>query len=224
MPSSPNPPEKKTSGSRGLFLPRLYAILDVAAVAARGRDPLDVADAWLQAGIRLIQLRAKNLSMGAMLRLAEPLAEVCQRSRATFVVNDRADVGRLAGADGVHVGQDDLTPSQVLSAFPEARVVGFSTHTIDQLRAALETPATYLAFGPVFGTLSKAQPDPVVGLDGLTSAVRAAEGRPVVAIGGFTLETAPAAIAAGAASVAVIADLLADEPGRRARAWLAALA
>lgn len=216
MPSSPNRPD--------IQLPRLYAILDAGTLAARGREPAEVLDAWLQAGVRLVQLRAKTLSLGAMLRLADPLADACRQSRALFVVNDRSDVARLAGADGVHVGQGDLTPQDVRGVYPGARVIGYSTHTPDQLRVALETPATYLAFGPVFSTTSKAQPDPVVGLQGLTEAVHLAAGRPVVAIGGITLESAPAAIAAGAASVAVIADLLVDDPARRARAYLRALA
>lgn len=162
--------------------------------------------------------------MGAMLRLAEPLVDMCHRSDAALVINDRADVARIAGADGVHVGQDDLAPSEALSVFPDARLLGHSTHTLDQLRAGLSMPATYLAFGPVFATASKDRPDPVVGLDGLRSAVECATNRPVVAIGGMTLATAPAALDAGATSIAVISDLLADDPGRRARAWLAALA
>ena len=215
MPSSPNRPD--------IQLPRLYAILDVATIAARGREPAEVLDAWLQAGVRLVQLRAKNASLGAMLALAEPFLEACRASGAMFIVNDRADVARLAGAHGVHVGQDDLSPQDALGVYPDARVIGYSTHTLDQLRDGLGTPATYLAFGPVFETSSKARPDPVVGLHGLADAVRLAAGSPVVAIGGITLERAPAAIAAGAASVAVIADLLVDDPGRRARAYLRAL-
>lgn len=207
------------------MLPRLYAILDADRLDAAGLDPLRICDAWLDAGIRLIQLRAKTLASGAMLVLAEALARRAHAAGAACVVNDRADIARLAGADGVHVGQDDLPPAAARVLLPRPALVGYSTHNEEQVRAACGEPISYLAIGPVFATTSKARPDPVVGLEGVRMAARyaSAHGLPLVAIGGITLERAPEVIAAGAASVAVIGDLVAADPAARARAFLAAL-
>jgi thiamine-phosphate pyrophosphorylase len=154
------------------------------------------------------------------------MAELALRAGATFVVNDRADVARLSGAHGVHVGQTDLTPEDVRRIVGTDFLVGRSTHNEAQVRAALDEPASYLAIGPVFATRSKANPDPVVGLDGVAraAALIGAGGRPLVAIGGITLAQAPRVIEAGAGAVAVIGDLLAGDPAARAREYLAALA
>ncbi len=222
-------------------LPRLYAILDIDTLAARGLDARFVLDAWLDAGIRWIQLRAKSTPSGALLTLADQLARTAQSAGATFVLNDRADLALMAAADGVHVGQDDLTPSQVRSIEDRESfssrgsgrasendsqsrlLVGLSTHTLDQLRAGLTEPADYLAIGPIFPTSSKAQADPVVGLAMVRDAAEIAGGRPLVAIGGITLETAPAVLAAGASSVAVIADMLTGDIRGRALAFVDAI-
>lgn len=206
-------------------LPRLYAILDVESTRARNLDPLTIAAAWLQAGVQLIQLRAKGATFGPFLELADCLATECRRAGALFIVNDRVDVGRLCGADGVHLGQDDLAPADARAVWPDARWIGLSTHTDAQVEAALSGPATYLATGPVFATMSKAQPDPVIGLEGVRRAAdrcRAA-GRPLVAIGGITAEQAPSVIEAGADSVAVISALLEGDPGGRARDFVSGL-
>ena len=209
-------------------LPRLYAILDVDTLAARGLDPATVLDAWLDAGIRLIQLRAKHLSSGPLLTLAETLAARARAAGAMFIVNDRADLALLAGADGVHVGQEDLSPTQVralsgagLGGQAGLRTIGLSTHTLEQLRAGLTEPADYLAIGPVFSTTTKAHADPAVGLAMVEQAAAMMAGRPLVAIGGITLATAPEVLAAGATSVAVISDLLGEDLAARARAWVA---
>jgi thiamine-phosphate pyrophosphorylase len=207
-------------------LPRLYAILDIDLLTQRGLEPLRVLDVWLDAGVRLIQLRAKTMASGAMLALAETMAARTRAAGATFVVNDRADVAKLAGADGVHLGQDDLRPADVRRVLlPPPAIIGLSTHNEVQARDACTQPISYLAIGPVFATRSKAQPDPIVGLDGVRMAASAAASHalPVVAIGGITLEHAPSVIAAGANSVAVISDLLADDLADRARAFLDAL-
>ena len=185
-----------------------------------------VARAWLEAGVRLIQLRAKGATLGPFLELADAVAADCRRAGAFFIVNDRVDVARLAGADGVHLGQDDMTPADAWILWPDARWVGMSTHTDVQVEAALAGPATYLAIGPVFATSSKAQPDPVVGLDGVRRAASRCKsaGRPLVAIGGITLEQARSVIEAGADSVAVISALLeGNDPGGRARVFIRAL-
>jgi thiamine-phosphate pyrophosphorylase len=206
--------------------PRLYSILDIDLLEQRRLEPLRVLDVWLDAGVRLIQLRAKTMASGAMLALAETSVERTRAAGATFVVNDRADIAKLAGADGVHLGQDDLSPTEVRRVLlqPPA-IVGLSTHNDTQARDACAQPISYLAIGPVFATTSKTRPDPVVGLDGVRMAVACAtpHALPVVAIGGITLERAPAVIAAGASSVAVISDLLADDLSARARAFVDAL-
>lgn len=204
-----------------LSLPRLYAILDIDTVHARGIEPLAVAEGWLRDGVGLIQLRAKNLPSGEFLELATDLVQLAQKvsaSRAenaggagiSILVNDRADIALMSGADGVHVGQDDLQPTN-LRELRGLRVIGLSTHNLDQLRAGLDQPADYFAIGPVFQTSTKADADPVVGLAGV-SAARAlldskGDRRPLVAIGGITPDTFPAVFQAGAASAAMISGL-----------------
>ncbi|HSL20525.1 MAG TPA: thiamine phosphate synthase [Vicinamibacterales bacterium] len=200
-------------------LPRLYAILDVDLTAARGLAPLDVAREWMEGGARLLQLRAKALESGPLLSLACDLVALARRFEAAVVVNDRPDIACLSGADGVHVGQDDLPPAAVRRVMP-AGLLGLSTHTDDQFSAALSTPATYIAVGPVFGTATKDTGYAAVGLDFVRRSASRSD-RPVVAIGGITLENAAEVIAAGAASVAVISDLLRGEPRRRAREFVA---
>jgi thiamine-phosphate pyrophosphorylase len=209
------------------LLPRLYAILDVDAVEARGLEPLPVLRDWLDAGVRLIQLRAKHLTFGPLVTLADEMAADCRRAGATFIVNDRVDVAQLSGADGVHVGQGDLSPEQVRAQMPAAPWIGLSTHSDAQLARGLASAATYLAVGPVFATTTKERPDPEIGLDGVRRLSAAARGgRPVVAIGGITLGTAPNVLEAGADSIAVISDLLGPNSGEsaaRARAFLRAV-
>jgi thiamine-phosphate pyrophosphorylase len=207
-------------------LPRLYAILDLDGLERRRLDAHAVLEAWLDAGVRLVQLRAKTQPSGVVLVIATDLAAQCHQAGATFIVNDRADIAALAGADGVHLGQEDLSPSAVRRILPPPAIVGFSTHSEAQAENACRQPISYLAIGPVFATTSKARPDPVVGLAGVREAARiaSAHGLPVVAIGGITLDRAPAVIAAGASSVAVISDLLEGDLRDRARAFLRAVA
>ena len=207
------------------FPSRLYAILDVDAANSRGHEPLGLLDAWLGAGVRLVQLRAKATDSGELLTLADDMAARCRLAGAMFIVNDRADIAMMAGAHGVHVGQDDLPPSDVRTVVGGKAIVGLSTHTDAQLDAACAEPVSYLAIGPVFGTTSKALPDPTVGLDMVERAARRAHkaGIPLVGIGGITLATAPAVIRAGADAVAVISDLLVGDVGERAREFLRGL-
>ena len=212
--------------SRFLFPARLYPILDVDAARARSLDPLQLLGIWLDAGVPLVQIRAKTLGSGALLALVDQAVALAGPVAATIVVNDRADVARMAGAAGVHVGQDDLRPADARRVVGADRIVGFSTHTGGQLDAGCAEPVDYLAIGPVFATGTKADHAAPVGIGGVTrAAARAARaGLPLVAIGGITLATAPAVIAAGASSVAVITDLLDDDPERRVRQYLSALA
>ena len=151
------------------------------------------------------------------------MAERAHAAGAILIVNDRADIARLAGADGVHVGQDDLAPPAVRVIVGSVAIVGFSTHTVGQLDTAVEQPVSYVAVGPVFATMTKATGHAAIGLAMVRQASHraGARGLPLVAIGGITLERALSVIDAGAASVAVISDLLATgDPERRTREFL----
>jgi thiamine-phosphate pyrophosphorylase len=201
-------------------LPRLYSILDVDRARARGWAPLDLLDIWLTAGIRLIQLRAKSMSFGPMLELADAVTTLTRAAGGIAVVNDRVDVAHLANASGVHLGQDDLAPAEARAVLGPDRIIGFSTHSPEQVAAAITLPIDYLAIGPVFTTESKARPDPVVGLEGVRMAARRSGAIPVVAIGGITSTHARDVLGSGASSVAVIGDLLAGDPRQRALEWL----
>ncbi|HLW52896.1 MAG TPA: thiamine phosphate synthase [Candidatus Angelobacter sp.] len=220
-------------------LPRLYPIIDLACFAAAADPALAAArfaEALLDGGARLIQLRDKAGDMRRFLSCARELRRVT-RGRAVFIINDRADLAIAADADGVHLGQDDLSPEAVRKIFagvsttsttsikspspsPEL-IIGFSTHNLDQVRRAGALPIDYLAVGPVFATASKANPDPVIGLDGVRQA-RAATTRPLVAIGGITRKNCRQVMEAGAHSVAVISDLL-DSPAKAVEQFLSIL-
>ena len=199
----------------------LYAILDADVARVRGLDPLALARALFAGGARLVQVRAKSLASGAYLDLCEAVVRAGAPHEALVVVNDRPDVARLAGAAGVHVGQDDLPVEAARRLAGPHALVGLSTHDAAQIAAGAATSADYLAVGPVFGTRTKDTGCAAMGLDLVRHAVAAARGKPVVAIGGITLDTAAEAIAAGAASVAVISDLLATgDPEGRVREYV----
>jgi thiamine-phosphate pyrophosphorylase len=206
-----------------VILPPLYAIVDAEIAAAAGWTLVDLASACLAGGATLLQVRAKDASSGWLLDTAALIVERAHAAGARVVVNDRADIARLAGADGVHLGQEDLGPKAARSIVGDTALVGLSTHTLDQIDAALAQPVSYLAIGPVFTTATKATGYQAVGLDRVREAAARARTRqlPVVAIGGITLESAPGVIQAGAASVAVIGDLLSGgDPERRVRSYL----
>ena len=168
----------------------------------------------------MLQLRAKALPSGRFLDLAERLTVLAAPYGAAVIVNDRVDLALLSGATGVHVGQEDLAPNDARRLLGPDAVVGYSTHTIGQVEGALLEPVTYVAVGPIFGTRTKETGYDPVGLDLVGQAARLARGRPVVAIGGITLETAPEVLAAGASAVAVIGDLLAGgDPQARMAAY-----
>jgi thiamine-phosphate pyrophosphorylase len=187
-------------------LPRVYPILDLQSLAAKACDGETAAQAWLEAGARILQFRHKMQWTRAVWEQAERIAGYCRDRDVAFVVNDRADMAKLLGA-GLHVGQDDLAPAGVRRLMGLETLLGYSTHNPQQLDAAAAEPVDYVAIGPVFRTASKQKPDPVIGLDELRKC-RARTGRPLVAIGGITRETACAVFAAGVDSVAVIGDLL----------------
>jgi thiamine-phosphate pyrophosphorylase len=203
---------------RGGLIPRLNAIVDADAASAAGFPLPALATAFLDGGATFLQLRAKNLPGGALLDAASALTALAHARGALLIVNDRVDIALLSGADGVHLGQDDLDPASARRLLGAAAMIGRSTHTEAQLEAAAKEPVDYIAIGPVFGTATKATGYEAVGLAMVRRA--SAFGRPVVAIGGITLDTAPAVIRAGAASVAVIGDLLRGDPAARTRAFV----
>jgi len=205
-----------------LVIPRLYAIIDPAQ--GGGRSPVDMAEAFLAAGVRLIQLRDKHTSAGELCNSARQVGERVRQAAGTFIVNDRADIAWAAGADGVHLGQEDLPVESVRLLVGSRKIIGYSTHVLHQVKEADHSTADYIAFGPIFPTSSKARPDAVVGIAGLIEA-RKATRKPLVAIGGITLENARSVIAAGADSVAVIRGLLAAPDIReKAEAFIELLA
>jgi thiamine-phosphate pyrophosphorylase len=188
----------------------LYVICDADACERAGWTLADFASACLDGGARLLQVRAKHVTARWLLDTTMEIVKRAVPSGALVVVNDRADVARLAGAGGVHVGQEDLAPASVrLVAGPDA-VVGLSTHTVEQCEAASSEPVSYIAVGPVFGTITKSTGYDPVGLEHVRrlAAHASARGVPLVAIGGISLERARSVIEAGARSVAVIGDLL----------------
>jgi thiamine-phosphate pyrophosphorylase len=187
-------------------LPRVYPILDTATLERLAFHPVHAAAALLDGGARILQFRHKGFWSREVFSQAEEIAALCRTASADFIVNDRADYAGLLHS-GLHLGQHDLLPADARCVIGDAPIVGYSTHNPDQMRAAASEPVDYVAFGPVFSTASKDRPDPTVGLDGLRT-VRALTQRPLVAIGGITLENASLCWSAGADSAAVIAGLL----------------
>jgi thiamine-phosphate pyrophosphorylase len=183
---------------------RLYAIAD-----ASFGDCVRLAEALFAGGARLVQVRNKKAGVREFLSQVERILSFAP-SDGRVIVNDRVDVALLAGAAGVHLGQTDLPPAAARQILGSGRIIGFSTHNLEQAKGADSLPVDYIAVGPVFATSTKDNPDPVVGIEKLAIICRAVK-KPVVAIGGITLDNAKAALSAGAASVAVIRDLLAHE-------------
>jgi thiamine-phosphate pyrophosphorylase len=227
-----------------ISLPRLYAILDVGCFPD-ANALFTAAEELAAAGCTLIQYRNKSGNARVMLEQARELkrrlgawsggrprppafSQSVPRTGASgapqsvrLIMNDRADLCLAADFDGVHVGQDDLSPESVRAIVGTERWLGVSTHNAEQMREADLTSADYLAIGPVFATSSKDKPDPVVGLEGVRRA-RALTRKPLVAIGGITRANAASVIEAGADSVAVISDLI-REPRKSAEEFLSIL-
>lgn len=209
----------------------LYAIVDVGAVMARGWDVRTFSEAILAEGPVALQLRDKRRAAGQTLTWLRALAPSCRAAGVALIANDRPDLAALAGCAGLHLGQSDLPPAEardVLASFPSdeggpARcAIGMSVHDHDELSRALAAKPDYLAFGPVFGTRSKAQPEPTIALEGLASLVAAARARfdgPLVAIGGIDVDNVDLVLTQVDA-VAVISALLpaADCPSPYAQA------
>ena len=220
-------------------IPAVYPILDAEMAAAGGHDLTGCARGFAALGLEVQQLRAKTLPARDFLALAERLAGVVPR----LIINDRADIARLAGAAGVHLGQEDLPAAALAGTGWEHLAIGVSTHNLEQIEAQIAAGAndgrgpqrgsaarpayarpSYLAIGPIYATASKRHPDPVVGLEGLAQARRVYAG-PLVAIGGITLGQCAAVRRAGADAVAVISALWASpDPVEAARQLLLASA
>jgi thiamine-phosphate pyrophosphorylase len=198
----------------------LYVILDRAA--ARGRDLDAILAAALEGGCRMVQLREKEWPSGRLLPLAERLRERCRRAGATFIVNDRVDLALAVGADGVHLGQDDLPPRVARPLLRPGMILGRSTHSLEQAREAHGEGADYIAVGSMFATATK--PDfELVGPE-LLRQIRPETSRPLIGIGGITPDNAGEVIGAGADGVAVIAAVCgAADPAAATRRFLAAI-
>lgn len=203
--------------------PRLYAILDAALVSSR--EP-EIAATLAEAAVGMIQYRNKGAAPGHVVEVSRKISAILRGTGSRFVVNDRADIAVIAEASGVHVGQDDLSVagarrvSECAGMKRGEFVIGVSTHTLEQVKAADATEADYIAFGPIFETATKANPDAVVGTR-LLSEARKLTQKPLVAIGGITVGKARDVYQAGADCIAVARDLVAaSQPGVRARQYL----
>ena len=200
-----------------LVLPRLYVILDAALLTV---PETECAHKLIDAGVRLLQYRNKGASARELFESSKRLSSLLISKGIVFVLNDRADVASSAEASGVHVGQEDLGAGAARSVIGAGKLLGVSTHTLEQFNQAVATSADYVAVGPVFSTSTKANPDPAVGIEFIRR-IRPLTDKPIVAVGGITLERALEVIQAGADSVAVISDiLLAPDPGQRARQYI----
>ena len=206
-----------------IVFPPLYAIIDAGLLKT---SELSFAEMMAESGVELLQYRSKHATSRQLFEICALLSRECLRLGKKsprvlrFLVNDRPDIARLVGAGGVHVGQTDLGVEQARAIVGPQSWVGVSTHTLQQVAAADQTSADYVAFGPIFPTATKQAADPVVGLD-LLARARQRTRKPLVAIGGITLERAEQTYRAGADSLAVTRDLItAAEPGARAQAFL----
>jgi thiamine-phosphate pyrophosphorylase len=201
-------------------LPVLYAIVDPLDT---GRDPVALATALLAGGARLLQLRLKQATSREILDVAERIAPLARAAGAIFLVNDRPDIARVVDATGVHLGQDDIPVAAARRVLGPGRIVGVSTHDVDEARAAEAAGADYVGVGPVYATTSKAAALAPRGLE-LVRTVRVAVRCPIVAIGGITPDTAYDVRAAGADAIAMIGAVVrAEDPTHVVRGVLARL-
>jgi len=197
-----------------MTLPRVYPILDSGALERSGVSPVTAAAAFLEGGAGILQIRHKGHWSRGVFADAQEVARLCREAGAMLVIDDRADFALLLSA-GLHIGQDDLPPRDARRLLGAEPVLGFSSHDERQLCAAGGEPVDYVALGPVFRTASKSNPDPAIGVEALRRCRPLVE-KPLVAIGGVTLENALQVWEAGADSVAVIAGLIPEEPTARA--------
>jgi thiamine-phosphate pyrophosphorylase len=197
----------------------LYPIIDTAACARAQIQPESLARAIARAGVSMAQFRHKGAFTREIFAQAENVGQILQAAGVAYVINDRADVALLLGADGLHLGQGDLPPARVRPVVGSSLAIGYSTHNRYQLLAGDREPVEYLAIGPIFATGSKENADPLVGVEELAR-LRRLTAKPLVAIGGITRANARAVLDAGADAVAVISDLLAADLEARLNEWL----
>jgi thiamine-phosphate pyrophosphorylase len=191
------------AGVMTLNLPKLYPITDARI---SGLSHAEQVERLAEGGATFVQLREKHASPRDFYAAAREAVRVARRLGVQVIINDRVDIAIAVGADGVHLGQDDLPPEKARALLGTNRIVGFSTHDLKQALAACSAPVDYIAIGPAFQTSTKERPDPVVGLDAIAEIKREIS-KPLVAIGGITLGLAKSVIEAGADSVAIISDL-----------------
>ncbi len=203
------------------MFPTLYAIIDADSLRT---SELAFAELLAESGVELIQYRNKLISSRKLIQISKDLVAQMRPHGVRVIVNDRPDIAALVGAGGVHVGQEDVPVEAARTICGPERWVGVSTHTLEQVREAAQTTADYIAVGPIFATATKQNSEPLVGPDFLRRA-RELTTKPLVGIGGITLERAEETIRAGADSIAVASDLLrAENPGLRAREYLQRIA
>lgn len=204
-------------------LPQFYPILDTRVLGILRINPVEAARALLDQGVKILQYRHKGTWAQSVFDEAAEIARMSAQAGALFVVNDRVDFAKILGA-AVHIGSDDLSPFAARRILGPDPVIGFSTHNGFQLKRASGEAVQYLALGPIFSTSTKENPDPVVGLDNLEK-WRHLTAKPVVAIGGITLQRAPDVLRRGADSVAVVSGFLPQDHSikglqERAKEWI----
>lgn len=190
-----------------LNLPKLYAITDRML---SGISHFEQVRRLVDGGAKLIQLREKELLPGEWIDDARRSLEYCRLHAVTLIVNDRVDLAMVINADGVHLGQTDIPVEAARRLLGSDSIIGLSTHTLDQAKLAITESVDYIAFGPIFPTTTKVDPDAVVGLELLSEICRIAGSMPVVAIGGIDRKNVASVISAGATSAAIISDLVSD--------------
>ena len=207
-----------------MTLSPLYPIVDREIAHGLGWSVPGLAKAYLAGGASLLQIRAQGATSRELLDLCGKVVVAAREHDARVIVNNRVDIAKLVGTTGVHLGQNDLTVDTARQLLGPQALVGLSTHNLQELESSAAEMVSYVAVGPVFDTNTKDTKCAAVGLDLVSAAAAQEPGRPVVAIGGITLESAPAVLEAGASSVAVISDLLlGGDPERRVREYLEVL-
>ncbi len=188
------------------LLPPLYTIIDSSYV--KPTEAAKTASALISGGARIIQLRGKGLPSGELLRAARAVKEVTSKHNVTLIINDRVDIALLVDAGGVHLGQDDLPPVEARRLLGPGKIIGYSTHNAAEVKAAEKLPVDYISFGPIFKTPTKADADRPKGIEELK---KVNSTLPITAIGGITEGSANEVLSAGAASVAIINDILSSD-------------
>ena len=206
--------------SDGVVLPPVYPIIDIDLCRMRGFDPEALVRECLAGGARMVQIRMKSGGGAVFLALCRSAVAAARSYGALIIVNDRPDIARMAAAAGVHVGQADLPATKVRDIAGMDAVVGVSTHTRQQVDEAMAGPARYVAVGPIFQTATKDTGYEPRGLELVRYAAQ--WDKPVIGIGGISIDTAASVVEAGASAVALVSDLLSDGSAEtRVRAYLA---